>query len=115
MLAGCMTMGAVQFQAPEWEVGEPEAKEYLTHVQNVMRHYSVESTQKSIDTAMLVFASAMFLGTRSVATMARMREEKEGKRKPADRGSVVHGPWPAAMNQQDMSFGQIIPGEPGEV
>jgi hypothetical protein len=112
MLAGCMTMASLNFNAPEWQVGEVEAKEYLVHVQNVMRHYSADSTQKSIDVAMLIFASSMFLGTRSAATMVRLREEREGKRAPGKFGGVVRGPWPNVM-PGDVSGQFVVPDEFG--
>jgi hypothetical protein len=57
--------------APELAISESDGKAFLTAVQNVMRHYPVTASQKTIDWAALVFAASFIYLPRAAAMKAR--------------------------------------------
>lgn len=76
MLVGIHAMLAMRLDAPELMIERDEATDYLRHAQNVMRHYSVETTQKTIDWIMFIGATAGTYGTRIVALAMRRNQQR---------------------------------------
>lgn len=89
LLVGVHAMLALQTKCPELELSDFEGKEFAKAAQNVMRHYSVQTTQKTIDWIALIGVSAGIYGTRALAVSKRVREERQGG---APRGDVVNHP-----------------------
>lgn len=69
-------MVAINANAPEWEIGDDEQKAFTKAAENYMRHYSVETTQKTLDGLALGAVCVQVFGTRAMATAARLREQK---------------------------------------
>lgn len=102
-----LTAAVAQWRdVPEIEIDESEAKELMSATQNVLRHYSIETTQKGADYIALVGVVAMIAGTRISAYNLRRRVEREEQqakqfkptivpmnaKQPENRGSVPTGP-----------------------
>ena len=102
-------MFAMQARAPEFELGEDEAKYFLRSAQNVLRHYSVETTQKTIDIVTLCGVSMQVFGTRVVAYSVRRRQEAGGRRGPAEvvnfpgSAGAAHTPYVAPDFPEDFA------------
>lgn len=71
----------------------------MTATQNVLRHYSVETTQKGADFIALFGVVSMIVGTRIGAYNIRVRIEREQQQRPPFRPSVVV-PMPQAPQPQ---------------
>ena len=83
-------MLAMQLQTPELAISEDEGKEFTIRAQNVMRHYSVETTQKTLDWLAFGGTTVGIYGTRLAAITVRRRQERaEHGRQP---GTVVNHP-----------------------
>lgn len=89
MFVGVHVMLAMQTQTPELAISDDEGKAFLGAAQNVARHYSVETTQKTLDWIAFVGVSVSMYGTRSVAIMTRHRAERANK---SGSGSTVRDP-----------------------
>lgn len=62
MFVGLHVMLAERTQTPELAITEDEGKAFMEAAQNVMRHYSVETTQKALDwTAFVGVAAGMYM------------------------------------------------------
>ena len=86
---------------PELVMDMKEGEDFMKSAQNVMRHYSVESSQKTIDWLAFGGTCCMIYGTRFGAYMLRKRSEAKESVQP--RGyTVVSSPAPkqAAPQQQ---------------
>lgn len=70
----------------ELNLNEDEGKQYANAVQNVMRHYSVQATQKTIDWIALIGTLGLIYGPRAVAILNRQppAPPKAKPRGPAD-------------------------------
>jgi hypothetical protein len=75
LLVGMTTMLAMRTGHEELAVTSDEAGEFLKAAQNVARHYSVETTQRTLDWIAFVGVSAQVFGTRAVAVMVKSRRE----------------------------------------
>jgi hypothetical protein len=107
LLVGIFAMLSMQTQAPEWEIAKPEIDDFLLHVKNYSRHFSVKTTQKSLDLALLTFSGVTVFGTRGIATVNRLRREREGEKRPSATVSPLRAvPQPVANIQPDLS--QIV-------
>lgn len=62
----------------ELELTEAETKSFMTAAQNVARHHSIETTQKTIDYIAFLGVTAQVFGTRILAVVV-----KEGKKRRA--------------------------------
>jgi hypothetical protein len=82
---------------PEIGLDPAEAKELMARTQDVLRHYSIETTQKGADFIALFGTVSMIVGTRIGAYNLRVRMEEE-RQKGAFRPSVVV-PMPQAPSQ----------------
>lgn len=82
---------------PELAMSPEEGTQFLSAAQNVMRHYSVQSTQKTLDWIAFAGVSFGIYAPRLVAMRVRKSEEKR-QRQPAatvhqfHRGTAEQGP-----------------------
>jgi hypothetical protein len=86
MFVGIHAMLATMTQTPELELSEEEGKNFTTCAQNVMRHYSVTATQKTLDWVAFVGCCTMIYGPRVAAISFRKASEKA---KPTQENSNV--------------------------
>lgn len=63
----------------------------MVATQNVMRHYSVETTQKGADFIALAGCASMIVGTRVGAYNMRTRMEREEQKQSSAPGSMQGG------------------------
>lgn len=79
MFVGLHALLAERTDTPEIAITEDEGKQFMAAVQNVMRHYSVETTQKSLDwIALMGTASGMYV-PRIAAAGVRRKMAKRGR------------------------------------
>lgn len=81
---------------PELELTEDEAKEFLTQAQRVARHYSVETSQKTLDWITFIGAGAAMYGSRAIAIRNRHRDERRAAQERHGRRVVPLRPNGAA-------------------
>lgn len=86
MFVGLHALLADRTETPELAITEEEGKAFMDAAQNVMRHYSVETTQKALDwTAFAGVAAGMYMprvaaiGMRKKAGRAPAQARKAGK------------------------------------
>jgi len=91
MFVGMHVMAASNLGIPELAIDMSEGEQFMKAVQNVLRHYSIETTQKTLDYVALVGCIGMIYGTRFGAYMIRKKEEAPKKRS----GKVVQFPQSA--------------------
>ncbi len=72
--------------SPEMTLADEEATGFLIAAQNVMRHYSIEATQRSLDWVAFFGCVAGIYGPRAVAIKVRRMEEKA----QASVGANIH-------------------------
>jgi hypothetical protein len=80
---------AAATNTPELAIQFEEGDEFLKRAQAVMSHYSVETTQKTIDWLAFVGVAGMMYGTRYIAINNRNRQERLQRR---GSGVVVDHP-----------------------
>lgn len=78
MFVGLHALLAERTETPELAMTEPEAKQFMVAAQNVMRHYSVETTQKTLDWIAFAGCAAGIYGPRFAAIQINKRK-KPGK------------------------------------
>jgi len=76
MFVGIHAMLAIQTNNPELMISDAEGKSFMNAAQNVMRHYSVETTQKTLDWIAFLGIGVGIYGTRVVAISNRRAVEK---------------------------------------
>jgi hypothetical protein len=91
MFVGIHAMLAVRTGVPEVEITPDEGAQFMKAVQNVMRHYSVKTTQKTMDFVALFGVAAAIYGPRVAAYKFRTDAEKEEKRRQPNASNVVNG------------------------
>lgn len=85
---------------PEIGIDPAEATELMRATQNVLRHYSVETTQKGADFIALFGVFSMIVGTRIGAYNIRTRAERDTQQRPTQfRPTVVRPSQPAQSPQ----------------
>lgn len=98
MFVGLHAIFAERTATPELELSEEEGDKFMKSAQHVLRHYSVKTTQKTMDTIALMGCVAGIYGPRIVAIRIRKtmeREEAERARNPG--ASVIQfGPLPGS-------------------
>ena len=115
MFVGLHVMAAQQFQVPELAMEMSEGEQFMKSAQNVMRHYSVETTQKTLDWIALGGTVCMIYGTRFGAYMLRKKNEREPQpvvyRTPAPQSvngsgkpAPVHGGFAETPVSVEMEF-----------
>lgn len=85
LLLGASAMLAMRMGDSDVELTEPEADAFLKAAQNVARHYSVETTQRTLDWVAFAGISAQVFGTRIVGSMVK-------RRRGGQKGEVVSYP-----------------------
>jgi len=73
---------------PEIAIEFEEGDEFLKRAQAVMSHYSIETTQKTIDWLAFWGVASMMYGTRAIAIRNRHRDER-AQRGEQPRGQVI--------------------------
>jgi hypothetical protein len=76
MFVGAHLMLSQATRTPEIAITDDEGKHFMDAAKNVMRHYSVESTQKTLDWIAFVGVGFEIYGTRAIAISVRHRTEK---------------------------------------
>jgi len=104
MLAGTMALLAWRTDTPELQITADEEKVFLMRVQNVLRHYSVKTTQKAMDSAALAGCVVNLAAPRAFAIHQRLKAERLAE---DGGGQVLHfrprprpAPAPAAGDGQ---------------
>lgn len=82
MFVGIHAVLAERTNTPELMISPDEGKQFMASAQNVMRHYSVQSTQKTMDWIAFGGYASMMYGTRFAAISMRKREEKKPQQQP---------------------------------
>lgn len=101
MLVGMSTMLAMKTNIAEFEVAEDEMKAFMGAASNVARHYSVETTQKTLDWIAFAGIGVQIFGTRAVAIGLQLKNKERGKGGPS---AVV--PFPGSnASPHDFSAG----------
>lgn len=83
MFVGLHVMAASSLNVPELAMDMDEGTQFMKSAQNVLRHYSVETTQKTLDWIAFGGTCCMIYGTRFGAYMIRKRGEQEAARPAA--------------------------------
>lgn len=93
MFVGLHVLLAERMDAPELAITEQEGKDFMTSVQNVMRHYSVETTQKTLDwVALMGTASGIYVPRIAAVSMRRkMSKQPQPQRKPTKQSEQSNG------------------------
>lgn len=97
MFIGLHVLLAERTSTPELVIAPDEAKQFMGAAQNVMRHYSVETTQKTLDWIAFMGVTAGMYMPRMVAVSVR---RKAGAPAPRPRPTGAQGapaPAPAAQ------------------
>lgn len=108
-------MAATALKTEELAIDMSEGDAFMKAAQNVMRHYSIESSQKTIDWLAFGGTCAMIYGTRFGAYMLRKREEKIAQRPPATvyqmpvRQTAPTSPKAPAPQSQPQAEAHIMP------
>ena len=77
MFVGLHALFAVNTNTPELALTNEEGEAFMKACQNVMRHYSVHTTQKTIDWISLFGVAGGIYGTRVAAIIVRKRGEAD--------------------------------------
>jgi hypothetical protein len=91
MFVGVHLMLAEATHQPHWAITDEEGETWMTAAGQVLRHYSVEATQKTLDWIAFAGITGGMYGPRIVATALQKREEARSR-----PGKVVR---PAAFNR----------------
>ncbi len=78
----------------ELEISDDEGKSFMTAAQNVARHYSVQTTQKTMDWIAFAGVTASIYATRAVVIVRNRKIESEPKR-PEQAPQMM---WPNAAD-----------------
>lgn len=110
MFVGAHILLAAKTNTPELVISEDEGAAFMKAAQNVLRHYSVETTQKTLDWIALLGVAGGIYGTRVGAIMMRNNQEKKERRAT---GNVT--PFPGAMTTPAAihpdNYGDLVTGE----
>jgi hypothetical protein len=96
MFVGLHALAAVRFDVPELMISDDEGAAFMRAAQNVARHYSVETTQKTLDWIALIGTTAGIYGTRIASIGLRRRSQRSS------------GMRPRAVDPQPSS-GEVVP------
>lgn len=78
MFVGLHVLMAERTQTPELMMSMEEGEAFMKSVQNVMRHYSVQTTQKTLDWIALFGTASSMYAPRFVGYNMRRRIERAG-------------------------------------
>lgn len=116
MFVGLHATMALMTKTPELAITDQEGRDFTRAAQNVMRHYSVTTTQKTLDWVAFLGVTAGMYGTRAFAISSRRAQEREAAR--GERGKVLKFPdrgRPAettATDQPDVNSTGYVPSVP---
>lgn len=97
-------MIAMKTETPEFMLGEGEGKAFMDAAQNVMRHYSVQTTQKALDwIAFMGVASGMYVPR--IAAVAMRKKQGRRQEQPRRPSAPVEQAQVSPIIQPDQ-FGQ---------
>jgi hypothetical protein len=82
MFVGLHALMAARLDTPELELSEDEGAQFMKAAQNVMRHYSVRTTQKTMDTIAFAGVCVGIYAPRFAALKMRQAMEREQTNKP---------------------------------
>lgn len=100
-------------QTPELVITDDEGKQFLNSAQDVLRHYSVETTQKTIDWIAFMGSFGMMYGTRYIAVTQRHKRERT-ERGEGPKGQVIR-PLRFNSDRQRQRAAAHDPAPPGDV
>lgn len=106
MFVGLHAILAAQTNTPELAISEQEGKDFTKAAQNVMRHYSVQTTQKTLDWISFAGVCAGMYGTRFLAISVRKKMERGAKSEP--RGQVLDFPSQRRKREPDAAPAQTV-------
>jgi hypothetical protein len=89
MFVGLHAIFAERLATPELELTEDEGEKFMKSAQHVLRHYSVETTQKTMDTIAFMGCVAGIYGPRIVAIRMRKAAEREEAERMRNPGASV--------------------------
>jgi len=87
MFVGMHALLSMQTGVPEIALTDQEGKAFMSAAQNVMRHYSVETTQKTLDIIAFMGVTAQIYAPRVAAYSIRKRMEAKAEH---GQSNVVH-------------------------
>lgn len=99
---------------PELAIDMDDGKKLTDAAQNVLRHYSVETTQKTLDWVSFAGAVGMVYGTRFGAYMLRRRTEAQAQRPGATVYQMPQRPATPQKEQDAYNMALQPRPEPGE-
>lgn len=106
MFVGVHAALAIRTNTPELMISDQEGKAFMSAAQNVLRHYSVETTQKTLDWIAFVGVTCSMYAPRALAIYVRTH----------NRAPVApSAPGPVAANGKDTApaFAPVVvAGEP---
>lgn len=76
MFVGMHVLLSERIEVPEIAITQEEGEQFMKAAQNVMRHYSVETTQKTLDIIAFAGVSAQIYMPRMAAYGIRKRSER---------------------------------------
>lgn len=110
MFVGVHMMVAAKTNTPELAISLDEGLAFMGAAQNVMRHYSVEATQKTLDwIALAGIAGGMYL-TRCVAISQRLAQEKAERQAAGGAGQVLK-----FRGRRRPDLAEVPAGQPGDL
>jgi hypothetical protein len=109
MFVGLHVLLAERTQTPEIAISDEEGRAMQVAAQNVLRHYSVAASQKTLDWIALWACVGGVYGPRVVAIAVRRQSETAAKKPP--RGQVIR--LHKTNGEPPKSPGPVAPGYPG--
>jgi hypothetical protein len=116
MFVGVHTALAMRTGNPELMVEPEEAKAFMKAAQNVMRHYDVKTTQKTLDWIAFAGCCGSIYGTRAFAIAARKAGERQSVERPPATAEILL--WPKRKREPEeapqglQAEGSFVPSVP---
>lgn len=115
MFVGAHVMLAAALQTPEFAISEDEGRSFAQAASNVMRHYNVQTTQKTVDWIALIGISAQIYVPRIIAVSMKPKEPRtpnaphivvggRAKPEPKAEAAVVYPFYQPPTPQDDAGF-----------
>lgn len=91
MFVGLHVLIATQTGTPEFMLGPDEGKQFMQAAQNVMRHYSVQTTQKALDWIAFAGVTSGMYVPRIAAVAMRKKQNRQpvAQRRPSPAANVA--------------------------
>lgn len=113
LFVGAHILLAEKTGIPELSMGMDEGQQFMKAAQNVMRHYSVQTTQKAMDWIAFAGVSAMIYVPRVVALSNNRRAPRQVQRPPMQAPQTVQNveaaPPPGSPLEQAYHMQPITP------